>query len=250
MANIVKLTESDLARIVKRVIKEEQNNRHNQKYYSQRNLRRLKTTPVVMVESIESYRPLLSEGMLDKFKEKISSVVNDSSEYITRKAEMLKENIEDFFGKPLNEITFEDITSKLKEMIGMDSGFGTVKMESRGKRYNHIFEDEEMSFADKYDRADIGNETEDMGSQVTDKSRVGQRLLNGLQTIFGVNFLSFGLLGSFLGKLLTGAMVAWPVHMLVSLVAILIITVIRKLMAVASGNIEESYMRRQYRRRY
>ena len=121
MANIVRLTESDLARIVKRVIREEQNNRHNQKYYSQRNLRRLKTTPVVMVESIESYRPLLSEGMLDKFKEKISSVVNDSSEYITRKAEMLKQNIEEFFGKPLNEITFEDITSKLKEMIRMDS---------------------------------------------------------------------------------------------------------------------------------
>ena len=247
MANIVKLTESDLARIVKRVIKEEQNNRHNQKYYSQRNLRRLKTTPVVMVESIESYRPLLSEGMLDKFKEKISSVVNDSSEYITRKAEMLKENIEDFFGKPLNEITFEDITSKLKEMIGMDSGFGTVKMESRGKRYNNIFEDEEMSFADKYDSADIGNEA--LGEPVSDKSRIGQRLLNGLQTIFGVNLLSFGLLGSWLGKLLTGAMIAWPVHMLVSLVAILIITVIRKLMAVASGNIEESYIRRQYRRR-
>lgn len=247
MANIVRLTESDLARIVKRVIREEQNNRHNQKYYSQRNLRRLKTTPVVMVESIESYRPLLSEGMLDKFKEKISSVVNDSSEYITRKAEMLKENIEDFFGKPLNEITFEDITSKLKEMIGMDSGFGTVKMESRGKRYNHIFEDEEMSFADKYDSADIGNEALD--EPVSDKSRVGQRLLNGLQTIFGVNFLSFGLLGSFLGKLLTGAMIAWPVHMLVSVVAIIIITIIRKLMAVASGNIKESYMRRQYRRR-
>ena len=247
MKKIIKLTESDLARIVKRVIREEQNNRHNQKYYSQRNLRRLKTTPVVMVESIESYRPLLSEGMLDKFKEKISSVVNDSSEYITRKAEMLKENIEDFFGKPLNEITFEDITSKLKEMIGMDSGFGTVKMESRGKRYNHIFEDEEMSFADKYDSADIGNEA--LGEPVSDKSRIGQRLLNGLQTIFGVNLLSFGLLGSWLGKLLTGAMIAWPVHMLVSLVAILIITVIRKLMAVALGNIEESYMRRQYRRR-
>ena len=247
MKKIIKLTESDLARIVKRVIREEQNNRHNQKYYSQRNLRRLKTTPVVMVESIESYRPLLSEGMLDKFKEKISSLVNDSSEYITRKAEMLKKNIEDFFGKPLNEITFEDITSKLKEMIGMDSGFGTVKMESRGKRYNHIFEDEEMSFADKYDSADIGNEA--LGEPVSDKSRIGQRLLNGLQTIFGVNLLSFGLLGSFLGKLLAGAMIAWPVHMLVSLVAILIITVIRKLMAVASGNIEESYMRRQYRRR-
>lgn len=249
MANIVKLTESDLARIVKRVIREEQNNRNNQKYYSQRNLRRLGRTPVVMVESIDVYGPLLSEGVLDNIREKLISAINKSEDFIYEKAEQLSDNIQNFFNKPLNEITFEDITSKLKEMIGGNSGFGTVKMESRKRKYDFLFEDEEMSFADKYDRADIGNETDDLGSRVTDKSRVGQRLLNGLQTIFGVNALSFGLLGSWLGKLLTGAMVAWPVHMLVSVVAIVIITIIRKLMAVASGNVKESYMRRQYRRR-
>lgn len=249
MAHIVRLTESDLARIVKRVIKENQIDRNNQKYYSQRNLRRLGKTPVVMVERIESYRPLLNEGILDRFEEKILSVVDDSSEYITDKAEMLKENIEDFFGKSLEKITFEDITSKLRDMLGMNSGFGTVKMEGRGKRHNYIFEDEEMSFADKYDRADLGNETEDMGSEIKDKSRIGQRILNGIQTIFGVNLLSFGLIGSFLLKILTGIAVAWPVSMLVSLAAILIITVIRKIMAVVSGHVKESYMRKKYRRR-
>lgn len=247
MANIVKLTESDLARIVKRVIREEQNNRNNQKYYSQRNLRRLGRTPVVMVESIDVYGPLLSEGVLDNIREKLISAINKSEDFIYEKAEQLSDNIQNFFNKPLNEITFEDITSKLKDMIGGNSGFGTVKMESRKRKYDFLFEDEEMSFADKYDRADIGNEALD--EPVSDKSRIGQRLLNGLQTIFGVNLLSFGLLGSWLGKLLTGAMVAWPVHMLVSVVAIVIITIIRKLMAVASGNIKESYMRRQYRRR-
>lgn len=247
MANIVKLTESDLARIVKRVIREEQNNRNNQKYYSQRNLRRLGRTPVVMVESIDVYGPLLSEGVLDNIREKLISAINKSEDFIYEKAEQLSDNIQNFFNKPLNEITFEDITSKLKDMIGGNSGFGTVKMESRKRKYDFLFEDEEMSFADKYDRADIGNEALD--EPVSDKSRIGQRLLNGLQTIFGVNLLSFGLLGSWLGKLLTGAFVAWPVHMLVSLVAIIIITIIRKLMAVASGNIKESYMRRQYRRR-
>ena len=247
MANIVKLTESDLARIVKRVIREEQNNRNNQKYYSQRNLRRLGRTPVVMVESIDVYGPLRSEGVLDNIREKLISAINKSEDFIYEKAEQLSDNIQNFFNKPLNEITFEDITSKLKDMIGGNSGFGTVKMESRKRKYDFLFEDEEMSFADKYDRADIGNEALD--EPVSDKSRIGQRLLNGLQTIFGVNLLSFGLLGSWLGKLLTGAFVAWPVHMLVSLVAIIIITIIRKLMAVASGNIKESYMRRQYRRR-
>ena len=200
-----------------------------------------------MVESIDVYGPLLSEGVLDNIREKLISAINKSEDFIYEKAEQLSDNIQNFFNKPLNEITFEDITSKLKDMIGGNSGFGTVKMESRKRKYDFLFEDEEMSFADKYDRADIGNEALD--EPVSDKSRIGQRLLNGLQTIFGVNLLSFGLLGSWLGKLLTGAFVAWPVHMLVSLVAIIIITIIRKLMAVASGNIKESYMRRQYRRR-
>ena len=247
MANIVRLTESDLARIVNRVIKEEQINRNNQKHYSQRNLRRLGKTPVVMVESIDVYGPLLSEGVLDNVKDKITSLISKSKEFISDKADELTDNVENFFGKPLSEISFEDVTSKLRDITGLNQGFGTVRMESRLGKYNFLFEDEEMSFADKYDRADIGNEALD--EPVSDKSRIGQRLLNGLQTIFGVNLLSFGLLGSWLGKLLTGAFVAWPVHMLVSLVAIIIITIIRKLMAVASGNIKESYMRRQYRRR-
>lgn len=247
MANIVRLTESDLARIVNRVIKEEQINRNNQKHYSQRNLRRLGKTPVVMVESIDVYGPLLSEGILDNVKDKITSLISKSKEFISDKADELTDNVENFFGKPLSEISFEDVTSKLRDITGLNQGFGTVRMESRLGKYNFLFEDEEMSFADKYDRADIGNEALD--EPVSDKSRIGQRLLNGLQTIFGVNLLSFGLLGSWLGKLLTGAFVAWPVHMLVSLVAIIIITIIRKLMAVASGNIKESYIRRQYRRK-
>jgi len=249
MKKIVRLNESDLVNIVKRVIIEEKNSRNNQKYYSQRNLRRLGKTPVVMVESIDVYRDLLSEGALDTVKEKIQSLLGKSREFISDKADQLSDNIENFFGKSLSEVTFEDVTSKLKDMIGGNSGFGTVKTESIQRSYEFLFEDTEMSFADKYDRADIGNETDQMGSKVTDKSRVGQRLLNGLQTIFGVNALSFGLLGSWLGKLLTGAFIAWPTHMLVSVVAIVIITIIRKLMAVASGHVKESYMRKQYRRR-
>jgi len=68
MKKVIRLTESDLTRIVKRVINEEK----NQKYYSQRNLRRLGRTPVVMVESIDVYRPILiNEGVLEKFKEKL-----------------------------------------------------------------------------------------------------------------------------------------------------------------------------------
>ncbi len=78
MKKIIKLTEGDLANIVRQVIIEEKNSNNNQRYYSQRNLRRLGKTPVVMVESIDVYRDLLSEGIIDNLKGKISSLVDKS----------------------------------------------------------------------------------------------------------------------------------------------------------------------------
>ena len=63
MKKIVRLTESDLTRIVRRVIIENKK-QNNDRYYSNRNLRRLSKTPVIMIESIEQYRPfILNEGI-------------------------------------------------------------------------------------------------------------------------------------------------------------------------------------------
>lgn len=242
MAKIIKLTEGDLSRIVRRVIKEGE----NQKYYSQRNLRRLGRTPVVMVESIDVYRPILiNEGVLEKFKEKLESLVDKSKTFIFEKAEDIKESIENNFGKTLDEITLDDIKNKLNELIGGNSEKETVMSERFYKKNNFLFEDNGMSFADRFDRADVGNDS--LGEPVKDKSRIGQRILNALQTILGVNVLSFGLLGSFLQSVIFGSFTSWAVHLIVSALAIGIIMIIRKVMAAVSGNVNERYYRKYSR---
>ena len=121
MKRIIRLTESDLTRIVKRVINE---NKNNTRYYTNRNLRRLGRTPVVMVESIDEYAPLLSEGILDTVKEKISSLIDKSKTFIREKAEDLKDSIKDSFDKPLDEIITSIMLTMIneQEMIQTPSG--------------------------------------------------------------------------------------------------------------------------------
>jgi len=246
MKKIIRLTESDLARIVRRVINE---NKNNTRYYSNRNLRRLGRTPVVMVESIDVYRPILmTEGILENFKEKLSSLFDKSKEFLREKAEDIKESIEDSFDKPLDEITLDDIKDKLKELTGIDSEEDEeegIVAERYYRKNKFLFEDDKRSFADKYDNADLGNEY--MGEPVKDKSRIGQRVLNALTTIFGVNLLSFGMIGSFVASFFMAVPFGFVTSMFISMGAITVLMIIRKIMAVLSGHVKESYYRR-YRR--
>ena len=130
-------------------------NKNNTRYYSNRNLRRLGRTPVVMVESIDVYRPILmTEGILENFKEKLSSLFDKSKTFIREKAEDIKESIEDSFDKPLDEITLDDIKDKLKELTGIDSEEDEeegVVAERYYRKNKFLFEDDKRSFADKYD---------------------------------------------------------------------------------------------------
>ena len=131
MAKVIRLTESDLARIVRRVINE---NKNNTRYYSNRNLRRLGRTPVVMVESIDVYRPILmTEGILENFKEKLSSLFDKSKEFLREKAEDIKESIEDSFDKPLDEITLllKDIIEKINFYLKTIKGHLLINMTMR-----------------------------------------------------------------------------------------------------------------------
>jgi len=248
MAKVIRLTESDLTRIVKRVMNE---NKNNTRYYSNRNLRRLGRTPVVMVESIDVYKPILmTEGILETFKEKLVSLFDKSKTFIREKAEDIKESIEDSFDKPLDQITLDDIKDKLKELTGIDSEEDEedVVMTERYYRKNKfLFEDDKRSFADKYGRADIGNEA--LGEPVKDKSRIGQRVLNALTTIFGINLLSFGMIGSFVASFFMSVPFGFVTSMFISMGAITVLMIIRKIMAVLSGHVKENYRRKQYRLR-
>jgi hypothetical protein len=229
MKKVVRLTESDLTRIVKRVIREN----NNQKYYSQRNLRRLAKTPIVMVESIEQYRPLvLNEGVFDYFKDKISSAVDNMTGFFKEKAEKIKDSVEDYFDKSIEDVTLDDVKLALKDDIGESEELSE--------------KEDKDSFSYKFKHADIGNDA--MGVPIKDKGRIGQKVLNFFTTIFGVNVLSFGLIGTIIMKFF-GMMIPMPISLVVSAVAVGILIIIRKVIAVLAGKVKvkESFYRKYKR---
>jgi hypothetical protein len=228
MKKIVRLTESDLTIIVRRVIVENKK-QNNNRYYSNRNLRRLSKTPVIMVESIEQYRPfILNEGLFDTFTDKISSALDGMSKFFKEKANKLKDNVEDYFDKSLKDITLDDIKTALKNEVIPNS---------------EVNENKDMDFADKYAKSDIGSEG--LFHPVKDKSRILQRVFNFFQTVFGINLFSFGTIGTVITWAL-GSTVPIPGSMALSIIAIGFMLVIRRLAAAASNHIKESY--RPYRR--
>ena len=211
MKKIIRLTESDLTRIVKKVISENQK-QNNTRYYSNRNLRRLGRTPVVMVESIDVYKPLLNEGIIDTIKEKIISFFDKSKEFFSEKAESMINSVEDYFGKDINNITLDNVKSKLKDELPEDKDLN----------------EEDESFTKKWRNADIGDKNE--------TGRPFQKVMRIIQDIFGINVLSFGILGSWLQSFFVTIPNSWLTHMLLSLLAMIVIIWIRKLVALKTGH--------------
>lgn len=225
MRKIIKLTERDLTKIVKQVIKENS----NQKYYSQRNLRRLGRTPIIMIESMEQYRPLiLNEGVFDYFKDKISDAVDNMSEFFKEKAEKMKDGVENYFDKSIEDISLDDVKSALKDDV--------VTSEE-------LSEEDKDSFSYKFKHADIGNEA--MGTPIKDKSRIGQRVLNFFTTIFGINMMSFGFIGTIIMKFFDMS-IPMPISLVISAVAFGVLVIIRQVIAALAGKVKvkESFYRK------
>ena len=219
MKKIIRLTESDLTRIVRKVISENQK-QNNTRYYSNRNLRRLGRTPVVMVESIDVYRPILmTEGILDTIKDKITSLLDKSKDFFKKKAEIMKDNVENYFNKDIDDITLNDVKSKIDNELDKD------------KEIN----EEDSKFWDKFNNADIGDELDR-----TTWDRPFQKIMQIIQQIFGVNLMSFGLLGSWLQSFISTTPNSWVTHLIVSAVAIIVINFIRRIVALAQGKTKEN----------
>ena len=83
---------------------------------------------------------------------------------------------------------------------------------------------------DKFDKADLGGEP---GEVKWD--RPFQRVMDIIQLIFGVNLLTMGLISFFLQSYFTSVEISWLLHLVISVVAIFVITFFRKLVAVLGG---------------
>jgi len=219
MKKVIRLTESDLATIVRRVINENKI-QNNTRYYSNRNLRRLGRTPVVMVESIDVYKPILmTEGVLDTIKDKVMSLLDGAKDFFKEKAQKMKDSAEDYFGKDLEDITLDDVKTAIKDEFSSDT---------------ELTEEKPTKIRDMFDKADIGG---DAGKVKWD--RPFHKVMDIIQHIFAVNVLSMGLLGSFLQSVFTSIPTSWTLHLLISGLAIVVITFIRKLVAVLGGKFKK-----------
>jgi hypothetical protein len=83
---------------------------------------------------------------------------------------------------------------------------------------------------DMFDTADIGG---DAGKVKWD--RPFHKIMDIIQHIFAINLLTMGLISFFLQSYFTSVEISWLLHLVISGLAILVITFFRKLVAVLGG---------------
>jgi hypothetical protein len=143
------------------------------------------------------------EGFVDAVDSATDAVIDEVP------GNKILDNIKKFFGKDPAKLTEDDIKSALS------------------KRINE-------SFVDRYDAADpyttTKDEDEHMHTPVGEvKGGVVQKIGSILQTILGINILTFGVLGSFLAALIGVGFVSFAMSMIISLVAFIVIHIIKKI---------------------
>jgi hypothetical protein len=113
--------------------------------------------------------------------------------------------------------------------------FGNLSNINIARIMDELFE----KFGRKYDETDPYGEGEHVGGFGHGASGVAQKILSFIQSIFAVNVLTFGALGSLVAILL-GFMIGPSISILISLAAHIIIHIIRKLLKMATDAIDSS----------
>lgn len=163
----------------------------------------------------EVYADLMA-GLKSKFSEFVdggTQVIDETVKKSGGKASQALSNAQKFFGKPAESISYDDVITAIEEMGVMEG----------------------ESFTDKYDRADYGGDEESItsfGHKV--KEGPAQKALSILGSIFGVNSLTFGLLGSFIAGI-AGSHVSPATSLVASIIAWTVVHIIRKLLVVSKG---------------
>jgi hypothetical protein len=172
--------------------------------------------PVDVIAGQKEVYDNLITGMRNKFSEFVdggTQVIDETVKEARGKASQALSNAEKFFGKPAEKITYDDVMAAIEKE-------GITEAES---------------FMDRFDRADpYGGHDEEVGDMSTVKGGPAQKALAFLQNIFAANLLSFGLLGSFLAWCF-GIMGGPAMSMMVSIVAWIVIHLIRKLITTSQG---------------
>ena len=172
--------------------------------------------PVDVIAGQREVYDNLIAGMKNKFSEFIdggTQVIDETVKEARGKAPQALSNAEKFFGKSAEKITYDDV------MAAIEKG-GIAEAES---------------YMDRFDRADpYGRGDEKVLDMSTVEGGPAQKALAFLQNVFAANLLSFGMIGSFLAWCF-GIMVGPVMMMMVSIVAWIVVHLIRKLVITSQG---------------
>ena len=174
--------------------------------------------PVDVIAGQKEVYADLMDGLRGKFAEFVDNgtqVIDETIKKSGGRASEALRNAQKFFGKPAESISYDDVIAALEEE-GLTEG---------------------ESFMDRYDRADpYDGDTESLTSFGGKDVKGGpvQKGLSILGGIFGVNALSFGMIGSFIAGA-SGSHVSPIMSLVISIIAWTVVHIIRKLLVVAKG---------------
>jgi hypothetical protein len=152
------------------------------------------------------------QNVLEELKTKLSSKFSAVVSEIPN-PELLISSANKFFGGDVSSMSTEEVENKIKEKLkesGLHEGFWSdfINKDYRGEKEEYI----ETPLKDVE-----GGIVQKMGSL--------------LMKIFGVNILSFGMIGSILANVLGSLHVSPPMSMIISIIAFVVVNILRRLSA-------------------
>ena len=153
---------------------------------------------------------------ISSMTDKIMSIPDEVISKIPNLDEVI-ESVNNFFGGDVNNMSTSEIEVK-------------IESELSGNNLNE-------SWIDDYDKFESPHYSEKLDSKLSDvKGGFMQKVLSLIGKIFGINILSFGIIGSILLKTLGIITVSPIMSLVVSMIALFVISVMRRIMYYKKRN--------------
>jgi hypothetical protein len=180
------------------------------------------------------YNTIISESPMDSMFYQGDDYTKDAGQSLKSLLEELKSELSSNFSAIISEIPNpESLISSANKFFGGDvSSMSTKEIENK---INEKLGQSDLSegFWGDFIKKDYKDEKKEyIETPIKDvEGGVVQKIGALLMKIFGVNILSFGMIGSILASVLGGLQISPPMSMVISIVAFVVINILRRLSA-------------------
>jgi len=186
----------------------------------------------------KGYSTIISESPMDSMFYPGDDYVKDAGQSLSYVLQSVKEKVKSIPDKVLSELpNLDEIINNVNNFFGGD----ITKMSKKEIEDVLSLELKDSSlmesWIDDYDKFDSPHYSEKLDTKLSDvEGGLIQKALSLVGKIFGVNILSFGLIGSILSTSLNIATVSPTTSLVVSIIAMFIISVIRRILYFKERN--------------